>query len=85
MADITPVDGPAGIEDAGNNVQHTIWETLTETNTNGTEVSHAGHSDRSVQVKGNFGGTTVTIQGSNMKAPSVLVIGLHYMILMVMN
>ena len=48
-----------------------VWETLTESILDGGAVSIPGASDRSVQVMGTFGGTTVTIQGSNERTPTV--------------
>ena len=41
------------------------WETLTESNTTGTAESITDFTDRSVQVIGTFGGSTVSLQGSN--------------------
>ena len=46
-------------------VLRVLWEALTETNTDGSAFTSADFADRSVQVIGTFGGTTVTIEGSN--------------------
>lgn len=40
------------------------WPTVPVGNT-GSPVENPAHSDRSVQVTGTFGGSTVTIEGSN--------------------
>src|SRR6478609_3369664 len=40
------------------------WTLLTETNSDGIPVTAIGSADRTVQVTGTFGGTTVTLQGS---------------------
>lgn len=42
-----------------------LWETLTETNLDGAGIEIADSADRSVQVTGTFGGTSVAMQGSN--------------------
>lgn len=64
MPDITPVrtDDPQG---AGVRVHHYIWEALTETNDAGTPILTPAAADKTIQVFGTFGGTTITIQGSN--------------------
>jgi hypothetical protein len=49
----------------GNRSWLVTWNTLTTTDTVGATVTLPAHSDRSVQISGTFGGTTVTIEGSN--------------------
>lgn len=41
-----------------------LWEGVTEADT-GAAVKAAQYSDKTVQVVGTFGGTTLTMQGSN--------------------
>ena len=60
MATITAV-----VEEVSTKSRVILWETLTETNSDGSSVSYHGDVERSVQVMGTFGGATITIQGSN--------------------
>ena len=62
MAVITPVT----TEQPGN-IYHTVWETITDTDTGGPVTGLSGAAERSVQVVGDFsGGLSVTIEGSNI-------------------
>lgn len=64
MATITAV--PTAIEGHGQDTIQVLWETLTETNADGSLLKTPGRSDKSVHVVGNFGiGGTCVIQGSN--------------------
>lgn len=66
MATISHVESaPLGF----NNLSHVIWETLTETNNDGDAFTDPQRSDRSVEVVGTFGGTSVAIEGSNVLSP----------------
>lgn len=62
MAAITPtgakVPGPVG------KASVVTWSAMATGDT-GNAVQSPGFSDRSIQVEGTFGGSTVTIQGSN--------------------
>ena len=62
MATITVVaSNPAG---HGSNVEKYFWETLTETNADGSPVTPAGLINGTVQVTGTFGSATVVLQGT---------------------
>lgn len=51
--------------------RHVSWAPLAAGD-NGAAVEMPEYPDRSVQVRGTFGGTTITLQGSNeISAPSV--------------
>ena len=67
MAVITPVVTNTVAADLS--VNHISWSTLTEVNTSGTPISAVQFADRSVQVTGTFGATSVALQGSNELVP----------------
>ena len=52
-----------------NNVEHTIWETLTETDTDGDAYTNPQAADVSVEAIGTFGGATISLEGSNVLSP----------------
>lgn len=64
MATITAVRGIAAPDPKYGESALFLWETLTESNLDGSAVGFAEYQDRSVCVQGTFGGTSVAIQGS---------------------
>lgn len=73
MATINEVQSILGETDSGHGASiSALWETLTETNTTGRAVGLSALPDRSVQVVGTFGGTSISLYGSNDGATWVI-------------